>query len=178
MRLLHEEDNMAGDLEAVLEEGLFRYSITKERKRTERSGLGMVMLLIGLQDIRPEDAQVRFATMANALSAIKSDMDILGWFERQSIMGLIVPELDASSLRKISERLEADFQKEFTQQLEGDLSPRLSISLHVYPEPWRLEEAEQQHMDPAFFPELRMDGRLPDFKPSNGGWMSCSASCC
>ena len=67
MRLLHEEDKMAGDLETVFEEGLFRYSITRERKRTERSGLGMVMLLIGLQDIRPEDGHVRFATIANAL---------------------------------------------------------------------------------------------------------------
>ena len=169
MRLLHEEDKMAGDHQAVFEEGLFRYSITRERKRTERSGLGMVMLLIGLQDIRSEDAQVWFATMANALSAIKSDMDILGWFERQSIMGLIVTELDASSLVKISERLEADFQKEFTHQLEGDLSPRLSISLHVYPEPWKLEEAEHQHLDPAFFPELRDQWSIAGFRTFKRG---------
>ena len=169
MRLLHEEDNMAGDLETVLEEELFRHSITKERKRTERSALGMVMLLVGFRDMRPEDAQVRFATIAKVLSAIKSEMDIVGWFERQSVMGLIVPELDASSLLKLSERLEADFQQEFAQQLDGDLPPRLSISLHVYPEPWKLEEAEHQHIDPAFFPELQERWSIARFQTFKRG---------
>ena len=52
----------------------------------------MVMLLVGVQDSRRENTSALFAGIANALSAIKSDIDILGWFERESIMGLIVPE--------------------------------------------------------------------------------------
>ena len=169
MRLLCENNKMAVALQGIFDEGLFKQSITRERKRTERSGLAMVMLLIGVPDSSREDAPTRFAAIANALSAIKSDMDILGWFEWQSIMGLIVPELDPASLGTISEQLEAEFRKEITHHCDGDLAQRLTVSLHVYPEPWKLEEAEHQHMDPSFFPELQDRWAIADFRTFKRG---------
>ena len=138
----------------ILDEALFKAILTRERKRTERSGLVMVMLLIGVQDSVDEDRPDPFTAVANALSAIKSDIDILGWFERHSTMGLILPEIDAANLTTICERLEADFQNEIRSQDDGNLVQRLSIRSRVYPEPWKLEDAEHQRMDPLFFPEL------------------------
>ena len=147
------EGKMVGVLHPVFDEDLFKDTVTRERKRTERSGLAMVMLLIGVQDSRPENTSALFAVIANALSAIKSDIDILGWFERQSIMGLIVPEIDTAKLATTCERLEAEFRKEITNRFDENLAQRLSIRLRVYPEPLELEEA-LQHMDPFLYPEL------------------------
>jgi lipopolysaccharide/colanic/teichoic acid biosynthesis glycosyltransferase len=138
----------------MFNEELFKHTITRERKRTERSGLAMVMLLIGIQDSRRENTSALFAGIANALSAIKSDIDILGWFERQSIMGLIVPEIDTANLASTCERLESEFRKEITNRFEGDLTEQLSIRLRVYPEPQQLGEEELQTVDPFLYPEL------------------------
>ncbi|ULA68462.1 MAG: Sugar transferase [Nitrospira sp.] len=157
------EGNMSGTAHTTLDEVSFKASIIQERQRTERSGRAMVILMIGPRESRPVTSQMPHAAIAGALSAIKSDIDVLGWYERPSTMGLIVPEVETANVATICERLEADFQKEFTRQLEGDLVPPLSISLHAYPEPWKLEEAEHQQMDPSFFPELQDRWAIADF---------------
>ena len=143
-----------GIFQPLFDEELFKDTVTRERKRTDRSGLAMVMLLIGVQEKRRENTPALFAGIANALSAIKSDIDILGWFERKSIMGLIVPEIDTANLASTCERLESEFQKEITNRFEGDLTERLSIRLRVYPEPQQLGEEELQTVDPFLYPEL------------------------
>src|SRR6267143_589421 len=148
------EREMVGILQPIFDEALFKETVTRERKRTDRSGLALVMLLIGVQDNRREDTSALFAGIANALRAIKSDIDILGWFERQSIMGLIVPEIDTANLASTCERLECELQKEITNRFEGDLTERLSIRLGVYPEPRQLGEEETQTVDPFLYPEL------------------------
>jgi lipopolysaccharide/colanic/teichoic acid biosynthesis glycosyltransferase len=138
----------------MFDEELFKDTVTRERKRTDRSGLAMVMLLIGVQDSRRENTSALFAGIGNALSAIMSDIDILGWFERQSIMGLIVPEIDTANLASTCERLESEFRKEITNRVEGDLTERLSVKLCVYPEPPQLGDDELQAVDPFLYPEL------------------------
>jgi len=148
------EGGRVGILQPMFDEELFRDTVRRERKRTARSGLAMVMLLIGVQDSRHEDTSKLFAGIADTLSAIKSDIDILGWFERESIMGLIVPEIDSANLASTCERLESEFQKKSTDRFGGDLTERLSIRLRVYPEPQQLGEEELQTVDPFLYPEL------------------------
>ena len=114
----------------------------------------MAMLLIGVQDSRRENTSALFAGIANALSVIKSDIDIAGWFERGTIMGLIVPEIDTANLANTCERLEAEFRQEITDRFGGDLIERLSIKLCVYPEPPQLGDDEVQAVDPFLYPEL------------------------
>jgi lipopolysaccharide/colanic/teichoic acid biosynthesis glycosyltransferase len=148
------ERERVGILHLMFDEELFKDTVTRERKRADRSGLAMVMLLIGVQDSRRENTSALFAGIANALSAIKSDIDILGWFGRQSIIGLIVPEIDTANLARTCKGLESEFRKEITKWFEGDLTERLSIRLRVYPEPGQLGEEEQQTVDPFLYPEL------------------------
>ena len=148
------ERERGGALQPIFDEELFKDTVRRERKRTERSGLAMVMLSIGIQDSRRENSSALIAGIADALSVIKSDIDILGWFERESIMGLIVPEIDTANLVSTCERLECELQKEIANRFEGDLTGRLSIRLGVYPEPRQLGEQELQTVDPFLYPEL------------------------
>jgi len=150
---------MVGNLQAILDERIFKHTITRERKRAERSGLAMLMLLISVHDNWHGGRQALFDVIAKVISAIKSDIDIVGWFERESIMGLILPEIDPANLATSCERLEAEFRKEVTHQCGEALADGLLIRLRVYPEPWKLEEAERQCMDPFLFPELHANER-------------------
>lgn len=138
----------------IFDEELFQHTITRERKRTERSGLGMVLLLIGVQESRSEQTSTLCALVADSLSAIRSDIDILGWYEGQSIMGLIAPEIDTASLATTCERLEAGFRQEIVSRFHGDLAPQLSISLRTYPENQPPETEEALSVDPVLFPEF------------------------
>ena len=149
----------------LFDEDLFKETVTRERKRTERSGLAMVMLLVGVHDGRRLDTPSVFERVAKALSAIKSDIDIAGWFERESIMGLIVPEIETANLASTCERLESESRNEITNRFEGDLTGRLSITLHVYPEPQGLGDEERQTMDPFLYPELQLrQARIATFQ--------------
>ena len=151
-----DEEEKVGLLHLLFDENLFKDTVTRERKRTERSGLAMVMLLVGVQDRRRLDTPSVFEGVANALSAVKSEIDLLGWFEHQTVMGLIVPEVDSASLTATSERLEGEFRREITSRFEEDFAERLSIRLRVYPEPQGLSDEELQTVDPFLYPELQL----------------------
>jgi lipopolysaccharide/colanic/teichoic acid biosynthesis glycosyltransferase len=134
----------------TFEEGFFQDSIIRERKRTERSGLAMLILLIGVQSARQEDQRELFPKIAQALSAIKSESDIMGWFAQNSILGLIVPDVETEKLTGMCERLDVEFRKE----LLDCSAESLTIRLRLYPEPRRLEEEEFQYVDPFLYPDL------------------------
>ena len=143
-----------GILQPIFAEESFKDTVTRERKRADRSGLAMAMLLIALQDSRHENTSALFPGIIDALSTIKSDIDILGWFERQSIIGLIVPEVDFANLASTCERLECEFRKEIANRFEGDLSERLSIRLLVHPEPRQIGEERFQPVNSFLYQEL------------------------
>jgi lipopolysaccharide/colanic/teichoic acid biosynthesis glycosyltransferase len=148
------EGKKAGAFRPMFEEALFKDTIRRERKRTERSGLALAMLLVGVDDSRDEEAPSILASIAEALNEIKSDVDILGWFKQQTVMGLIVPEVQTANLASTCERLEADFRKEIMRRLDENLADRLSVRLRVCPEPQKLGDEELQTVDPFLYPEL------------------------
>jgi hypothetical protein len=80
------EREKGGTVPLVFDEDIFRDTVTRERKRADRSGLAMAMLLIGAQDSLHDNRPALFAGIVDAMAAIKSDIDIVGWFERESIM--------------------------------------------------------------------------------------------
>jgi len=113
------ERKKGGIVPLVFDEDIFRDTVTRERKRADRSGLAMAMLLIGAQDSLHDNRPALFAGIVDAMAAVKSDIDIVGWFERESIMGLIVPDLDPADMADICERLDSNIRKEIATRFEG-----------------------------------------------------------
>jgi lipopolysaccharide/colanic/teichoic acid biosynthesis glycosyltransferase len=139
----------------MFDEARFTATVTRERKRADRSGRAMVLLLVGVEDSRGENTSALFAGIATVLAAIKSDIDIFGWFERASIMGLLVPEINPADLASTCEQLESTVRTEITTRFEANLTARLSIRLRVYPEPQQRGEDERQTVDPFLYPDLQ-----------------------
>ncbi|MDZ4854900.1 MAG: sugar transferase [Nitrospirota bacterium] len=149
----------------LFDEDLFKDTVTRERKRTERSGLAMVLLLVGVHDGRRENTCALFEKVVQVLSAIKLDIDIAGWFQRESIMGLIVPEIDTANVANTCERLQSECRKEITNRFEENLAGRVSITLRVYPEPQGLGDEEYQTVNPFLYPELQVrQARMATFQ--------------
>lgn len=148
------EEDRATTRPTILDEVNFKRVITRERKRTERSGMAMALLLISLPNRSGEQGMADGAVVANALSKVTSELDILGWVEPSCLIGLIVPEVDPGNLTGTCDRLERTFLSAITLQGDGGLAQRLSIRLLVFPEPTASDEKQVSPMEPLFYPEL------------------------
>lgn len=148
------EEDRAATRSTILDETNFKQVITSERKRTERSGMAMALLLINLPQRLGEQGMADGAVVANALSTVTSVVDILGWCEPSSVIGLIVTEIDPADLTSRCDRLESTFRSAIALQGDEELGQHLSIRLLVYPKPTTSNEEQVAPMDPLFYPEL------------------------
>lgn len=145
-----------GVFSAVLQEDLFRSLVVRERKRTERSGLAIVLLVICMEkeEWNSESEDV-WHGVEEVLRTAKADMSFLGWFTNRAEMGLLVPDIFMPTLSSVCERLLMNIRTELSHQMDAEQVGRLSIRLRVYPEPMRSEEEAALSVDPYLFPELQ-----------------------
>ena len=147
-------EDQANVLPLVIGEDSFKATVIRERKRMERSDLAIVLLLIGIENGKSSESSVVWDDISKALLAIKSDIDILGWFEQQAVIGLIVPDISPAILATWCEQLEIRVRKELTERFDDKTASRLSIRLRVYPEPAPDGEEESLSVDPFLYPDL------------------------
>src|SRR6185437_13023400 len=124
--IAHEAVGMTGQRPKLLDERLFKQAITRERKRADRSGLAMVLLLVGLPNGSGEQGKADDAVVTNALSAVASEPDIVGWFESSHVIGLIVSEIDPVGLTGTCDRLESSVLSAIALQGDEGLAQHLS----------------------------------------------------
>jgi len=90
-----------------------------------------------------------------ALAAVMHETDVLGWLEWQTVIGVIVPAIRASDVAGACEGLAARVRRALAKRLDSETVGRLSIRLHVYPEPRRAGAEGVWPIDPLLYPELR-----------------------
>lgn len=138
----------------VINEDLFRGGLIRERRRSDRSNQSFVLLLLDMDDGPGADSSPIWETVVEGLTAAKREMDVLGWFERRAVIGLIVPEIRASDLANACDRLDVRVRRELADRLGPEAVGKFPIRLHVYPEP-RLEGKEGLwRVNSVFYPEL------------------------
>jgi lipopolysaccharide/colanic/teichoic acid biosynthesis glycosyltransferase len=130
----------------LLNEDLFRGVLVRERKRADRSNQPVILLLVELNDRAEHGSSSNWGWAADALTAVKRDTDILGWFEHRASIGLILTEISTSTAavaRDLAERVRCDLAR----RLDARTIDRVSIRIHVHPDPKTVAE-EAQPMDP------------------------------
>ena len=122
----------------VVGEGLFRDALTRERKRADRFDQPFVLVLVAPKPDHAVESS-SWLSVVEALAAAKRDTDVLGWFEYGSVLGLIVPEIEASDanftqeiesrvLFALATRLDAELRSDFVLRLHRHVGPRPSSS--------------------------------------------------
>lgn len=148
-------DGEAEALSLVLNQESFRGAVTRERRRTERSGLAIMLVLISMGDSpRKADSLETWKSLADALAAVRSEIDMLGWFEQGTVLGLLAPDIPPSELAAVCKEVEAKFRKQLTGRFEPEITDDVVIRLRVYPESLRSEEEASQSIDSYLYPEL------------------------
>ncbi|MGB8523699.1 MAG: sugar transferase [Candidatus Acidiferrales bacterium] len=146
------DGNSAGSMAGFLSEEQFRRMLARERKRSERSRQHLVLMLID-GGLKNKKTDVLLEQIAVVLCASIRETDLAGWFEANSVFGVIFTELGecdvSAAVKTIETKVTAGLQNSFkATQLSS-----FQISFYAFPEGWKGDE-HQRPVDPAMYPDL------------------------
>jgi len=112
-----------------MNDDVFRTVLVRERKRADRSNQPFIVLLLS-QDTTTGAAPV-WEEAIDALMAAKRETDVLGWFERGTTIGLVVPHIDATA-SVVALELGKRVRTELSKRLDARAVAGLTVNLHVH----------------------------------------------
>jgi exopolysaccharide biosynthesis polyprenyl glycosylphosphotransferase len=132
---------------------MFRGVLIRERKRADRSSDSFVLLLVDLAQLG-EAAECSFERniVTETVAAVKRETDVMGWFEDQSVIGLIVPQLGDVTATAASD-IERRVRGELVRRLDAVTASQISLKVHSH---------SSQKQDVDFAP---VDPLLGDYRP-------------
>ena len=118
----------------VLGEALFRDALVRERKRADRLGSRFAVLLVDRRDgFSGGDTWV---PILRAMAAVKRDIDIVGWLQQGTALGLLMPETSGKAALEVMHRLRYGVMQrlryEIARQLGETALAALSIRLYAH----------------------------------------------
>ena len=118
----------------ILDQYAFTRMLSLERKRTERSGRRFILLLMDWVATPNGRMPANFAGFATGLSKSIRETDVVGWYEQESVFGIIFTEIGDGEINSIIGALESRVRRAFAAELTPDDATGARLSFHVYPE--------------------------------------------
>ena len=112
-------------------------------------------MLVDVNDGLGAESSSIWETVIETLAAATRETDILGWFERRAVIGVILPETRVSDLANTCEGLDTRVRRQLADRLGAEAVDKFSIRLHVYPEPKLAGEVGLRRVNPLLYPERR-----------------------
>ncbi len=139
---------------AILSVDPFRKMLRLERRRAERSQRPFLLMLVDARKVPEIDerADVLRGT-ATVLSLVTRETDISGWYEEDSILGIIFTEVRGVDRRSILTAMGARVATALHSRLDFELISQICLSFHFFPED-RGEQDPGPSADPALYPDL------------------------
>ena len=138
---------------SVLDEASFRQIIALERKRTERSGKPVLLMLLNAGNCLPNDKNGRvLSSILHALALSSRENDATGWYKSQSIVGVMFTEISMDDHGAILSTMMNRVSQTLRNNLSLEKFSQISISLHVFPENW---DQHSSPGNPALYPDLK-----------------------
>jgi lipopolysaccharide/colanic/teichoic acid biosynthesis glycosyltransferase len=110
---------------------LFSGMIARERKRSDRSGNGFILMLLDSGALLSQPKTMK--KVAEALSSCMRDTDLAGWYRDQQTLGVIFTEISAESNESTAEILQARAAQVLRENLKEDQVRQVIIRCHFYP---------------------------------------------
>lgn len=140
----------------LLPETQFRRMLCRERKRSERSKKHLLLMLIdGKGPTHLKDEVTFLREVADCLTDNVRETDLAGWFETNSVFGVIFTELGETDIKQamnvIQVKVTASLQKAFKpSQLN-----KVLVSFYAFPDGWEGNgNGQGRSVDPALYPDL------------------------
>ena len=139
---------------APLVQKQFRRILCQERKRSERSRKQFLLMLVRVSSPRlPGGAGCLPHRVSAVLAKAIRDTDILGWFETDSVNGVLFSELGAVEACAASKVIEAKISSAFEMAFDANLRSKLEVHFYTFPED-RRADGYKRRIDPELYPDV------------------------
>ena len=152
----HPAESASADPDSLLREDVFRQMLARERKRSERSRKHLLLMLIDEKGSVPaKDENAFLLQVANRLAEMTRETDLAGWFEADSVFGMIFTELGQTDIKAAMSVI----QTKITTCLQKSFKPsqlnKVFISFYAFPDGWESNgNGESRPISPSLYPDL------------------------
>jgi exopolysaccharide biosynthesis polyprenyl glycosylphosphotransferase len=143
----------------VLNERAFKKKILLERKRTERSRKPFLLMLLDMGNRLQSDKNGKaLDKILSLLSLSTRETDVTGWYENNSVVGVLFTEFGADDRNTILSTMMTRVSETLRNNLSAEQFDQISMSFHVFPD-------ESNHVtpgklsDPTLYPARRDEAR-------------------
>ena len=146
------DGNSASSMAGFLAEEQFRRMLARERKRSERSRKHLVLMLIdgGLKNKKTDALLEQIGVV---LCASIRETDLAGWFEANSVFGVIFTEFGDCDVNEAVKTIEAKITAGLQNSFKATQLSSFQISFYAFPEGWK-GDGHQRPVDPTMYPDL------------------------
>ena len=116
----------------VLNELLFQGALLRERRTADRTNQPFGLLLVRC-DGQSDTASLTWEAIIDAVACVKRDTDVIGWFDGQTVLGVLLSEIGEPG-DAFAEETERRVQGELARRLGPATASRISVSLHLHRE--------------------------------------------
>lgn len=137
-----------------LPESYFQERLCHERKRAERSGETLVLMLLYRRETHSDmPVQHLLRAAAKTLAETVRDTDIVGWCEEKSVLGVLFTELKNTRAELVTKILQEKMVAALSVALGPSEFQRLQISFHSFPEEFKPQRGKKA-LQPVIYPDL------------------------
>ena len=135
----------------VIPESGFVEMLRFERRRTERSGRQFMLVLLSSKELRGKAAGPFLGSIVAAVSATTRETDVLGWYEQDATLGLLMTEIgqaDAATTETIVKKISDAVRK----AISPESFKQLSLIFRIFPQQVENEATKKGHF--TVYPDL------------------------
>jgi len=134
-------------------EDIFRRMISLERKRSERSQRPFVLLLMETgRNLSTQKNERILLDILSSLQAATRETDVMGWYESNSVVGVMFTEITPDNNLILSTIL-TRISDVLRDRLTIEQFSQLKFSFHLFPEEWDPQNPERPS-NPTLYPDL------------------------
>lgn len=127
-------DAFAKDDITFFDQSHFNYLLRIERRRTERSEKPFLLVLLDISRLMKTRRDIKIVDeIKNSLNPLLREIDIRGWYQDKSIIGVIFTEIARLDKKFIDTVIHKIYER-FDEKLDHTLLDNIYISYHVFPE--------------------------------------------
>jgi hypothetical protein len=129
-------------------EEAFRYFLAIERKRSERWGRPLLLLLVDLKEQPGVDVRIDPMVAPKLFSGLRPclrETDFIGWYREERVVGAVLTELEEGSRTEVSRLVSQRVSGALCEGLPSDIARRLRLRVHQDPEPERIDSGGDFH---------------------------------
>ena len=154
----HGLDSSIAKRAAFSEEETFHSMLTLERRRAERSRKPFVLMVIETSASADAEAGEHFVSQVTSvlLKSIR-ETDIVGWYKKGAILGIIFTEISLEFATPITEILRTKIVSALQNEFGGKVASRIVVSVHLFPENRNLG-GDEPPADIKLYPDLAKGG--------------------